>query len=61
MTSNTSLKASFINIPPLILITSPPVSVLVIYQGKDFLSFHNDNNDHFLNSVICFPLVLIQE
>lgn len=34
-------------------------SVLVIYQ--DFPSIHNDNNHHFLNSVICSLLVLIQD
>lgn len=46
-------------IPPLTHIIIPYlVSVLLIYQGKDFLSYNN-NNHGFLNSVICSQLVLI--
>lgn len=52
-------KSSFL--PLLTPITAPClVCALVIYQVKDFLSFHN-NNHCFLNSVICSPLVLIQD
>lgn len=49
-------------IPPLTPIISPCLVLYFLFiRVKNFFAFHNNHNHSFLNSVICFQQVLIQD